>query len=130
AGRESRACLSPQGWFLSARPARSPFGLQQSRGHLGQAAEHTIPGCYRLVASLGLSVPKNADTSFATPAMFKHDRNPRSRAAGRRSREEQFGVGTVVVLAGIVSPFRVGNTVNSASLNGCELSNRGAVIID
>ena len=56
-------------------PDLNPIELAFSKlkAHLRKAAEHTI---LRLFASLPISARKNAETSFAMPAMLEHDRNP------------------------------------------------------
>jgi transposase len=53
------------------------MAFSKLKAHLRKAAEHTIPGLLRRIGRVsGRSTPKNARISFATPAMFKHDRNP------------------------------------------------------
>ena len=60
-------------------PDLNPIELAFSKlkAHLRKAAEQTThASCARSVASLPISAHKNAETSFATRAMFEHKRNP------------------------------------------------------
>jgi hypothetical protein len=46
------------------------------KAHLRKAAERTILRLLRRIGRVALSARKNAEISFAMPAMLEHDRNP------------------------------------------------------